>query len=600
MLYPLIRTTLLFAALTSPGLLGCAHRGPGGLEAGILNADRTGRPRPDPVLLVALHGANPAELTTLTSRGVLSAGGTIASLLRSGVWADHLVPVDAALTSTARATMLTGALPGEHGVVDNVFHHVSDSIHVARSGFQAGFAVETLWEATRRQGLEVARIGTLFVRGSVDTEVGDVTLAAGTRLGVASVVRLRPDSTARRAPGAILESAVALRGPSGSGSIDLVARGLSRVSLHATAVDMIHDGHSRYDAVVLDDRDPQTEPRTALRAGQWMPIEISEGGARAGAWLKLLSLDPENGTAHLYVGAPHASAGYPDSVVRQVETAVGYYPGAPDYNALSRGEIDEATWVEQAERENRYFRDAALAILRRRRFDLVIFEQPGIDNAVHQFAIQDSRHPAYASLGSAGRARLARHIERLHRAVDENLGAVAGAVGPRARLVATSDYSLIPTHTRYALNGILAMAGLRVTADARTEVRATASSTTGHVYVNLAGREPGGIVAPDRYDATVRRVAEVLRAFRDTATGEPVFEEVMPRSEQARLGILAPEVSGDVWVRTRLGYTLSSRLNDLETLRDTPSLAGEHGYRSMAPRGARPWRAPPPEPLSAR
>jgi len=48
------------------------------------------------------------------------------------------------------------------------------------------------------------------------------------------------------------------------------------------------------------------------------------------------------------------------------------------------------------------------------------------------------------------------------------------------------------------------------------------------VRLNVAGREPDGVVPPDEYEATRRTVMELLAAL-ETPGGEPVFEDVAPR-----------------------------------------------------------------------
>ncbi len=51
------------------------------------------------------------------------------------------------------------------------------------------------------------------------------------------------------------------------------------------------------------------------------------------------------------------------------------------------------------------------------------------------------------------------------------------------------------------------------------------------IRVNLAGREPEGIVPPDRYADVREEVAEALRAARDPLDGTPVFTRVMARDD---------------------------------------------------------------------
>jgi len=53
----------------------------------------------------------------------------------------------------------------------------------------------------------------------------------------------------------------------------------------------------------------------------------------------------------------------------------------------------------------------------------------------------------------------------------------------------------------------------------------------GRIYVNLRGREPGGIVAPEEYEAVREAVTRDLLDLRDAAAGAPVIRRVLRREE---------------------------------------------------------------------
>jgi predicted AlkP superfamily phosphohydrolase/phosphomutase len=55
----------------------------------------------------------------------------------------------------------------------------------------------------------------------------------------------------------------------------------------------------------------------------------------------------------------------------------------------------------------------------------------------------------------------------------------------------------------------------------------------GQIYINLQGREPHGLVTPDRYAAARQQVIDVLNLLRDPATGKPLVDRIIPREEAA-------------------------------------------------------------------
>jgi len=149
------------------------------------------------------------------------------------------------------------------------------------------------------------------------------------------------------------------------------------------------------------------------------------------------------------------------------------------------------------------------------------------------------------------------------------------AAPPGTNFIVVSDHGMIPVHTRVVINSLLAQAGFHVTTDDTAEVRAYKSGAAAHIYVNLAGRQPGGVVPPEKLGEYVERIVAACQALRDPLTGEPVFEVVLRREELDQVRMGHPDRAGDVWVNARPGYTLSALIDP-----DAPVFApaeGEHG-----------------------
>ncbi|HEY0625794.1 MAG TPA: alkaline phosphatase family protein [Allosphingosinicella sp.] len=524
----------------------------------------------EPIIVVTLHGADLREMETLRARSILPADGPLAETIAKGRRA-LVVPIDPALTSTARVTMLTGTYPSKHGIVGNSF--LKDDR--PGSGFGTPFAAETLWEAGRRQGRRIVRIGTLFPHGSGEPQAGDYVVASGRWLGASQVLELAPRSPADAAPQSQKIEFAARIAPEGDEAIQVAGRtGEAPIRLRAVAVDTRKDGRRVFDGIVLDDDDDRANGwKALLRPGEWAPVEFTAGASRAGRWLKLLAVNADSGQARLYVGAAHEGRGYPADFLAAVEQKAGFFPGSPDYDRLRDGSIDERTWIEQMERENRYFADAAVAASGIGRFDAMILEQPAIDNAVHQFLRVDPRQTAFDD--AARRTRFQSYIAHAYRLVDANLKRVIEAQPRQPKVALVSDYSLLPAHRRYDLNAILRGAGFSVEGDAPV-VRVRVSSTSAHLYFDKSKTADAA--------ASIAKAAALLRSFRDVG-GEPVFEDVLTPEQQVSQNIFFPGASGDLWVRARPGYTLSARQDRLDVLSDEPLLRGEHGYRASGRAG---------------
>jgi predicted AlkP superfamily phosphohydrolase/phosphomutase len=94
-----------------------------------------------------------------------------------------------------------------------------------------------------------------------------------------------------------------------------------------------------------------------------------------------------------------------------------------------------------------------------------------------------------------------------------------------------------------------------------------------HLYLNLAGREPGGVVTMAEAPELLRRAARVLADLE--AEGQPAVEKIYTRGEAAAIGLDHPS-SGDLVVFLAPGFAAAGDL-------DGPALEpsryyGQHGF----------------------
>ncbi len=69
---------------------------------------------------------------------------------------------------------------------------------------------------------------------------------------------------------------------------------------------------------------------------------------------------------------------------------------------------------------------------------------------------------------------------------------------------------------------------------------------TSHVYINLKGRDPEGIVEPEDYDEMVQKIISDLYSYRDPKTGKRVVAFCMTREEMETIGMGGPHC-GDIF-----------------------------------------------------
>ncbi len=539
---------------------------------------------PAKVVLISLDGAADGLVDDYLERGVLPADGAFAQLARTGARAEAMLPVTPSMTATAHVTLFTGAYPERHGIVSNTYHTAGDSITRSTNGYAAPIQTETLWQAARRQGKRVLCVAAVGADGSSPERSCDRTLGYGVRVGRAAVVELRGGAR-EEAAGENSEFEHLRRLTPAGDSPSQPVFDLNRsddVPVEVWAADTVADGNERYDTLLLDfDQDLSNGLAARLRAGEWAAVELSSvpsaGAAKVGAWMKAVELADDLSRVRVYLGAPHHNRGAPADYVSALETELGFWPGGPDGYHLNRGLLDEVTLREQAERLSGYLRDATLLSMRRYDWDLVVTYQPLVDEVEHLFFLRLPRQANYGD--DARRARYAGHVEWGYQTVDKVLGQLMEAAPKETNLVVVSDHGMVPVHTRVAVNALLARAGLRVTEDERSEVRAFTSGATAHIRVNLAGREYNGVVPPEKLKEYVERIVAACEGLRDPVTGEPIFERVLRNSELGEVHLDHPRAAGDVWVNARSGYVLGGRIDlTAPVLEAAGTLRGQHGY----------------------
>jgi len=541
----------------------------------------TATPPSPKVVVVSLDGAANWLVEELLARGVLPPDGALARLARTGVRAEAMLPIAVAMTSPSHVAMYTGTYPERNGIVSNTFLAPGDPLSRSSSGFEAAIEVETLWQAARRQGKRVFCVTAVGADGGSPQRTCDLTLPYGRSQGRAALVKLAPASGEWRLNGEHFERAQPLAASDSRTPLAFRGEGASELPLYALAVDTGFDQQERYDALVLDfDTDLGNGYAARLEAGGWAPVWLP-GEPGLGAWVHLMNLSTDASAAVLYLGAPGNQRSQPDDFVAALNQRAGPWPGGPDDSRVLRGEIPEEMWRQQAERLASRLSEATLMALRQPEWDLLFTYLPVIDETQHAFLLRDPRQADYDAEEGARRVRFNTHIEWAYRLADQIIQQWMEAAPPGTNFVVVSDHGVIPTHSSLLINNALAQAGFRVTEDDTAEVRAYTSGSTAHIYVNLAGRQPGGVVPAEKYEEYVERIVTVGRALKDPLNAEPIFQAVLRQAELDQVHLGHPGRSGDVWVNARPGITLSGRVDPQRPVLEAADREhGQHGYMS--------------------
>jgi predicted AlkP superfamily phosphohydrolase/phosphomutase len=181
-------------------------------------------------------------------------------------------------------------------------------------------------------------------------------------------------------------------------------------------------------------------------------------------------------------------------------------------------------------------------------------------------------------------AQYAELIQMAYAQADETVGDLLGhVVLGKDTILVVSDHGLAPVHTEVRVNALLRDGGLlRLGSggDAPVDIDesqafAIASGGAAHIYVNLEGREAGGIVTRGEYAEVRAEIIDLLESAMDP-DGNPVFSRVVLREDLSALG-LDSFAAGDIFVQAWPGYVLSDATDSLEAFGE-PRLRAAAGY----------------------
>ena len=569
------------ALISLAGLLCLASSCQSGAPGEGVQADR--------VILVSYDGVGADLAWQWIVDGVAADPEGLATMAREGFSVRRLRMSDPTLTAVNHAVLATGRMPSDTGVISNSFRPAGAALGSRTNGFNAVPEVPTLWSAARVEGLRVGSLLWPAGAGAKGRDAADFGLGWPMRPAAPSaVIELDPETAGTTGELPSADGVAVLAWPLHFDFGD----GAEPASVEALValVDGNPDGKPRWDTVGI--RAPGTDDWALYGERDWFEVGLELrlpdvlGENRWGAWSKIVHIDPLRGTIRLYRGAMWRTIGWPEDFEDRLTEAIGPWPGAPDDHPLADWWLDDAAgidldvYIEQIERLDRWIDAAAEWVTANEDFRLLLTYHPGPDEYQHTSLIVETDQWAW----SPGRALAADEgLKRVGRSVDRSLAALWSLLDPEHDvLVAVSDHGHLPIHDVVHLNIALAKAGLvrieegdqgRAWVAPSSLMVSVSSGSAANIYLNLKGRDVGGVVERSTAGELLLRAAKVLADLE--VDGRPVVEKVYARDELAAIGLDHPS-SGDLVVFLEPGFAAS---NGLSGDAITPSrYYGQHGF----------------------
>jgi 2',3'-cyclic-nucleotide 2'-phosphodiesterase (5'-nucleotidase family)/predicted AlkP superfamily phosphohydrolase/phosphomutase len=343
----------------------------------------------------------------------------------------------------------------------------------------------------------------------------------------------------------------------------------------------------------------------------------ARAGQTAGFYAKLISIAPDLSSFKLYftsverliascgtaqcAALPAGGAGedrLEKYLADNVPTAV-----AADFAPLEARIIDEETYVEQGRDLESAYGDAVLDfILGTLQPDtqLALVGYPVTDEFSHQFMglvtptdMDGDANPYYDDVDGDGTTdgRVAvreGYIASAYAEADAKLARARQLLGGNPTTIAASDHGFAAQW--YAVNAgkVLADAGLQSpeqpsncrAATSLNKAKACWAGGTAQVYVNLAGRDPGGTVPAADYEIVRHQIISAFQNLNDPANpGKQVVLKILKKEELRNVDgsdSLHPSRSGDVVVVLRPPYQFDAATPGTRIA--FSQFFGQHGY----------------------
>ena len=264
---------------------------------------------------------------------------------------------------------------------------------------------------------------------------------------------------------------------------------------------------------------------------------------------KLITLTHDGDTFEVFMPQVWATEGYtyPEEVATEIDTHVGPFLQNPGRDTL--GLVDDETFFELLDMHHACLADVAHHLCATRDWDVLFTEVHSLDYGNHFFMAQtDPRCGAPESVV----ARSLEGMTRLIASVDRWVGRLLELQDDETVVVVTSDHGGTPDFVPpIAAADVLEKVGLLVLdpATGETDLSRSAAIPVGtiHVFINLKGRDPGGIVEPEDFEKVQQQIIHALTTYVDPGTGKQPFALAVTRENAEMLNLWGDLVGDVVW-----------------------------------------------------
>ena len=518
------------------------------------------------LLMLGLDAALPDLIQRFVREGSMP---NVSRLMGEGFF-SRMITTFPPLTAAAWGAITSGAGPGTAGIPSLMVHEPGEPLDKWHTSFDRRMLkAETLWEAGARVGKK-----TLLMNWPVTFPLeidNGIQLAASLNppfryfymplwdiasSAVFSTKKERCNQVPGRAVQVALKPASEWKNvPSHSMTpleltIQVPPAYAKGPTYHVLILDSKGNG---YDRVIISPTRDGSQKIADLREGErsgWVEEEFvdSQSQQRRGRFYFYLVRLRDAEDFRLYQSAINTAenltlaAELTDELVK----AAGPYMEVDDPWAYMDGWVTMDFYLDQLTQHNDWWEKATRYGLKKIDWNMAFSWVGTIDHIQHVLYAGIDPKCSYYSEQEA--PKILGHIRRVYAEIDERIGRILQEVDLNETLVCiVSDHGFSAIEWNPYLKHHLARAGLvHFNLDSETNQMIIDWSRTrafplepchAHIFVNLKGRDPDGIVDPEDFEKVQEEIIDALLNMRDPRSGQRVVEMAIPKREAGTVGV---------------------------------------------------------------
>jgi predicted AlkP superfamily phosphohydrolase/phosphomutase len=518
------------------------------------------------LLMLGLDAALPDLIQRFAQEGSMP---NVWRLMEGGFF-SRMITTFPPLTAAAWGAITSGAGPGTAGIPSLMVHEPGDPLDKWYTSFDRRMLkAETLWEAGTRAGKK-----TLLMNWPVTFPLKidkGIQLAASLNppfryfymplwdIASSAIFSTRKERC-NQVPGRAVQ--VKLEQASGWKNVPEHKGTPLEIAIHVPPTYAKGPGYhvlildskgSGYDRVIIAPAKDVSQKIAELAEGErsaWIEEKFvdSQGEQKRGRFYFYLIRLEGREDFRLYHSAINTAENLtlPPDLTGELIKAAGPYMEVDDPWAYMDGWVSIDFYLHQLTQHNDWWEKATRFGLKKIDWDMAFSWVGTIDHIQH--VLYGGIDPNCSYYNEQEAPKILGYIRRVYAEIDERIGRILQDVNLDETLVCiVSDHGFSAIEWNPYLKHHLAKAGLvnfkldyesnRMVIDWSRTKAFPLEPCHAHIFINLKGRDPDGIVDPKDYEKVQEEVIDALLGMRDPRNGQRVVEMAIPKREAGTVGV---------------------------------------------------------------